>query len=284
MIKPTDDNLISEDTIRFLIRILSQAAREKERLTYNKAAEKIERRFDFSRIFRTRMGLLAGRMMDKILEQEPSAPLLNMLLVREDTRYPGKGVQGYLVNRYPKKRWLKEQECLKTHRDRWRDLADKAVEEVYNYGRWDDLCEDLYVNDIEGKEKDGLRYGRKGEGRNHKKLRLWVKANPDQIEKKLDIVETDTEVELRSGDRVDVCYYAKKKIVAIEVKSRDSNCADLCRGIYQCIKYKAVLRAQENRSIRSLLVTECKLTDDLRKLADRLGVRHLVVPPKRELE
>ena len=287
MVRPTDDKLLNDDTIRFLTRLLIQAARNRSKLTYGEAAKRLEEKFRFSRIFRTRMGPLAGTMMDKILEQEPLAPLLNMLLVRKDTGYPGKGVQGYLIDHYPKRRWLKQQECSKIHRDRWRGLADEATEEAYNYGRWDDIYNNLYGNGgglPEGKEKDGLRYGRKGEGENHKSLRLWVEANPDQVEKRLDIIEAETEVELLSGDRVDVVYRSKKKIVAIEVKSRDSNWADLRRGIYQCIKYKAVLGAQENRSIRSLLVTERELDDDLEELADRLGVKHLVVLPRRELE
>ena len=239
----------------------------------------MEEKFRFSRIFRTRMGTLAGVMMDRILEQEPSAPLLNMLLVRKDTWYPGKGVQEYLRKRYPEEEWPEKLERSKTYRDRWRDLADEAVEEVYDYD-WDDIFNDLYRNGRVGKEKDGLRYRRNGEGKNHKELRLWVEANPDRIEKRLDIIEAETEVELLSGDRVDVVYHSKKKVVAIEVKSRDSDWADLRRGIYQCIKYKAVLRAQQKHSVRSLLVTECELPDDLKELADRLDVKHFICSTK----
>ena len=82
--------------------------------------------------------------------------------------------------------------------------------------------------------------------------------------------------ELLSGDRVDVVYFADEQVLAIEVKSRDSNRADLLRGIYQCIKYGAVLRAQEDgaREVRTLLVTETALPDDLARVANRLDVRH----------
>ena len=74
-------------------------------------------------------------------------------------------------------------------------------------------------------------------------------------------------------------YYANDEVLAIEVKSRDSNWADLQRGIYQCVKYQAVLRAQERgeRTIRTLLVTESDLRPDLENLARRLGIRHLQV-------
>ena len=130
-----------------------------------------------------------------------------------------------------------------------------------------------------GREKDGLRYGRGGEGKNHKSLREWTMKNPRWIMKSID-VESDTEVQLLSGDLIDVVYRTPdgKQIVAIEVKSRDSDEHDLRRGIYQCIKYKAVLCAQNcaekvrDCSVRSLLVTEEKLPGDLRKIAKSLDI------------
>ena len=71
-------------------------------------------------------------------------------------------------------------------------------------------------------------------------------------------------------------YYANDRILAIEVKSRDSNWADLQRGIYQCVKYQAVLRAQVQgeRTVRSLLVTGSELRPDLANLATTPDIRH----------
>ncbi len=84
-----------------------------------------------------------------------------------------------------------------------------------------------------------------------------------------------------SGDRVDVVFCAEREIVAIEVKSRDSNWADLRRGIYQCVKYKAVLLAQDDcLPVDSWLVTETALDGDLKALAKKLGVKHKVISLK----
>ena len=131
-----------------------------------------------------------------------------------------------------------------------------------------------------GQERDGLRYGRSGEGENHRRLRKWVKRNPDEVVRGLRNVKTKTEVPLLSGDRVDVVYCANGTIIAIEVKSRDSNKDDLLRGIYQCVKYGAVLSAEnlENSvQVSTLLVTESQLPEDYRELAERLNVEHCVV-------
>ena len=130
-----------------------------------------------------------------------------------------------------------------------------------------------------GREKDGLRYGRGGEGKNHKFLRESVMKNPHWIMKSIDVI-SKTEVRLPSGDLIDVEYRTRdgRQIVAIEVKSKDSNEHDLERGIYQCVKYRAVLRAHNcaenvrDCSVRSLLVTEEELFGDLRKIAKSLDI------------
>lgn len=127
-----------------------------------------------------------------------------------------------------------------------------------------------------GAEHDGLGLGRSGEGENHRRLRLCVAKHPHKLFDDLGRVESKTEYDLPSGDRVDVIYNLKRKniIIAIEVKSRDSNEADIKRGIYQCVKYHAVLGAVEYslRSIKVYLVTETPVQGNLAKLAKRLKI------------
>ena len=103
---------------------------------------------------------------------------------------------------------------------------------------------------------------------------------PSLVRPGLRAENTDTEVELLSGDRVDVVSKINDRVIAIEVKSRDSNYADLRRGVYQCVKYKAVLEAQDirdNPTVESWLVTEAKLPGELFRLAGRLGVKKKVI-------
>lgn len=107
-----------------------------------------------------------------------------------------------------------------------------------------------------------------------------MQNHPERIAKGLRDVEAETEVELLSADRVDVVYRSPREVVTIEVKSRDSNWPDLRRGVYQCVKYRAVMEAQEEgsgRAVRSLLVTESPLPADFKQTARRLNVTHLHV-------
>jgi hypothetical protein len=66
------------------------------------------------------------------------------------------------------------------------------------------------------------------------------------------------------------------------VKSFISNSADVERGIWQCVKYQAVLEAMQavkglQGDVRVLLVTQNKLTDILMSLKNTLGVETTVV-------
>lgn len=93
-----------------------------------------------------------------------------------------------------------------------------------------------------------------------------------------------------SGDIADLMLdgVASNRRVCVEVKSRISDEADLIRGLFQCVKYKAVLRAQEryeaarsadyaSREIITILATECPLAPALVALARLIDVPVKVV-------
>lgn len=65
--------------------------------------------------------------------------------------------------------------------------------------------------------------------------------------------------------------------VAAEVKSSLSNSADVVRGLFQCVKYRAVMAAAQAaeglaRDARAVLVLEGKLGQELIPLRNILGV------------
>lgn len=51
------------------------------------------------------------------------------------------------------------------------------------------------------------------------------------------------ECKLKSGDIPDVLFKNEKFCIAVEVKSRISDEEDLQRGLFQCVKYRAILEA-----------------------------------------
>ena len=283
-ITPTHENLKSARATKPLTAWLVHAARSCGTMTYGQAKRRLECDCGFGVMWGVAPGRVAGAAMNAILEEVPDAPLLNVLLVRSDSGLPGSGAVGYLASRYPNRRWLRRDNA---HKDtRWRELVEYEAARVYEYDRWKEVYRLVYGRrlpaadeDLTGKERDGTGRGG-GEGVNHRALRLKVTREPSLVRRGLRPKNTETEVELLSGDRVDVISVAKDGTVAIEVKSRDSNWNDLRRGVYQCVKYRAVIAAQDVRrkpTVESWLVTETKLPGELRALARRLGVRTKVI-------
>ena len=127
-------------------------------------------------------------------------------------------------------------------------------------------------------------FGGGGEGVEHKTLKELVHKDCHKIlravrGRRVKVTDRQMEYDLPSGDRVDVSARDQESVCwHIEVKSKISSAADLERGLYQCVKYKAVAEAMERvartkRSVESLLVIEDDLPSaTLKDLAEKLGV------------
>ena len=277
------ENLATARATEPVMRWLIGAARHRTTLTYGEAASRLRDECGFRQIFPVLMGVAVGQMQYRIRAIDPSAPLLHVLMVRGDTGEPGDGAGEFLVERFPDEELLRASSVCTEHPTLWSHVVGVAAREVYNYSGWEALYRWLFGTFVPDPyyatppaEGGGVPRGGAGEAENHRNLRLWVMENPAMVDPGFRGATATTEEELLSGDRVDVVYFADEQVLAIEVKSRDSNRADLLRGIYQCIKYGAVLRAQEDgaREVRTLLVTETALPDDLARVANRLDVRH----------
>ena len=87
----------------------------------------------------------------------------------------------------------------------------------------------------------------------------------------------EREYPLPSGDRLDVYFETSDCRYAIEVKPSTSPDDDITRGIFQCVKYKAVMEAirkigYDKYAVKTLLVTASGLSERNKKLAEALNV------------
>ena len=266
---------------------LIQAAKDRSSLSYGTAKVRLETECNFETIFSAMMGKPCGALMDMIHTDYPQAPLLNVLMVRSSDGYAGPGAGSYMANWFAEPR-LAEEGIHVSDKRLWRSYADKAASEVYAYGdKWDEVFRKVFGEQWSpepprlGKEKDGTKFGKGGEGPNHKALRFWTKANPGRIDPKYATFRTETEVVLESADRVDVVFYGRNATIALEVKSMDSNYDDLRRGVFQCIKYRAVMKAMDirhNPPVEAVLVTQHPLPGDLKAIMREHDIRHFKAP------
>ena len=298
----TNENLQEyglEPTMRHLIAV----ALDNDTATYGDIKEMLETEADFSTVFATRIGFVAGELMNLLQHVEPKAPLINVLVVNQIDRQPSRGAGGYMAARFgiPK---LAKAGAKERHPKLWEETYQRAAAEVYAYGaqNWAKLFKRAFSNKLtldeikqkrdkrkEGSENDGLdynkrKYGNGGEGKHHKALRLWVEANPGAIRKGFADANTDTEVDLLSGDRVDVVYRCKEKTIVLEVKGRKSNELDMQRGVYQCIKYRVVMAAmdvRDNPPVEAFLVTETEVSGEIAGLLRLHKIKHFKAPKDR---
>jgi len=124
-----------------------------------------------------------------------------------------------------------------------------------------------------------------GESEDHRRLKEYVAGNPRLLGLPAN-TSGKTEYSLPSGDSVDVHFQAKCECVAAEVKAKRSLEADILRGIFQCIKYRAVMEACQvlkgvPQGARAVLVLEGALPDRLVPLRSKFDVEvHEHVVPK----
>lgn len=145
--------------------------------------------------------------------------------------------------------------------------------------RWNDVLERLSLQPPPTKTPSDS-FGKGGESEAHKKLKEYIRQHPEIVGATQEW-KSFIEYPLPSLDEIDVVFKNADSCIAVEVKSKisDGYPADYERGIYQTIKYGALLAAMVlddqydiPPNVRSVLVLESELPQQYRKLAERLRV------------
>jgi hypothetical protein len=125
------------------------------------------------------------------------------------------------------------------------------------------------------------------ESKEHKALKAWVIKSPRHFKAYGTFKSGKNEHCLSSGDRLDAYFDNGKQYLAVEVKASHTSDAELMRGVYQCVKYKAVRRAECIATRRAplgdaVLVSTRKPNKQLRALLKRLHLDFVLVPKEAE--
>ncbi|MEJ8563209.1 hypothetical protein QTO30_19670 [Yoonia sp. GPGPB17] len=275
---------LASDGARYALGLLLQRVTEGDEpfVTYKEIVDLLQSPLKIPIIFPIHIGAVAGQLMSDVHAIDPQAPLINALVTRADG-LPDKGF-GSFYNPARTKVTDRTWEQL-ARKERLSVLAEIRAS-VRRYPDWDDVFRKAYgvplselkplksFAELDGKtpETGGGRGG--GESDEHKALKIWASANPAVLGIAASML-AQPEAKLLSGDRVDVLFSDGKDFVAIEVKSCRSGPDDWQRGIYQCLKYMAILRAQEYpvpAKVSAVLLTEAEVTPKLKARAKALGV------------
>ena len=119
--------------------------------------------------------------------------------------------------------------------------------------------------------------GGQGESELHREFKVFVAGHPELV--KVTTLTTPAAIEhcFPSSDIVDVLFTSRTTMVAVEVKSRLSAESDILRGLFQCVKYRALLDAvvaveQQEVATRAVLALQGEFPESLRIIATTLGI------------
>jgi hypothetical protein len=214
-----------------------------------------------------------GQSLERLSKAWKSkVPPIQCLVVNKSTGLPGEGIGWFLV---------KKEDFATLPLRQKRSIVEAELQHVFSYSRWQEVLKAL---ELEPTASDFTPFVCKatggfggGESEDHKALKAYVAQNPNVIGLGANTPTGTTEFPLPSGDSLDVSFNGKKVWVAAEVKSSISGEGDIVRGLFQCVKYRAVMEAvllTESRpqNARALLVLESKLPHSLIPLRNMLGV------------
>lgn len=215
-----------------------------------------------------------GQTMERLSKAwKDKVPSIQCLVVNKNTGLPGEGIGWFL---------MKKAEYSKLPTRQRRAIVDAELQHIYAYPHWREVLNTLSLAPVNYNFQASLRgastlLGGGGESEQHKALKEYVAMTPAVVGLAATHPIGTVELSLPSGDCLDVSFNGKGPWVAAEVKSALSNEADLIRGLFQCVKYRAVMEAvllveSKPQNARAVLVLESRFPRSLLPLRNLLGV------------
>ena len=219
-----------------------------------------------------------GRSLEQLsLEWGELVPPLTLLVISKNAGEASIGVDPFLEHYVDK---TLHQDLTPENRAA---LIRRVRDDVYAYPHWDEVLAHFGQVPVE----ITLRHApielpqpspiEGGESEAHANLKHFVAAHPELFAS-IGIFGVGSEEKLLlSADRVDVLFENADQALIVEVKPADADLGELTRGLFQCVKYMAVLRATYDLAarlvnVRAVLVTPQPIPARLRAAAERLGV------------
>lgn len=269
--EPLTGDKLYQQRARQALPLLIRQAQAEEPITYENLASELQ--MPNPRNLNYVLGSI-GKTLNNLAEAwAEGVPPLQCLVVNKGSGFPGEGISWFIRDLA---------DYNKLSRRQRRQVIDTELTKIYGYKKWHKVLKEFGLKPAQQdfsvfnkKASAGGRGG--GESKEHLELKKYVSAHPQSIGLPFNISPGDIEHNLPSGDTLDVFFENKKEHIGVEVKSVCSDVADLTRGLYQCIKYQAVLEARlaatgKPQNVRTILVLGGHLPSELFPLKNILGV------------
>jgi hypothetical protein len=234
---PIDGDQLYHQRARAAFPVLVRQAWNEQPISYSDLAEELG--MPNPRNLNDVLGAI-GRTIELLSEAFGAIPPIQFLAVQKNSGVPGVGISAY-VSSIPDFKGL----------SLWqkRRLAGEAHSKIWSYPRWREVLMAVGLEalppslDEEGLAAAGAYEFGAGESAAHKELKALIASAPTMLGLKTTILSTTVEHALPSGDSIDVLLKAPGLWIAVEVKTESAPSQEILRGLFQCVKYRVLLKA-----------------------------------------
>jgi hypothetical protein len=221
---------------RLVLPLLVRQAKAGKEIYYSKLAPEVN--MPNPRNLNYVLGAIGNALVELGRRTGRQIPVLNCIVLNKTNGLPGNGVSVFIT----------KAEYSKLTRTQKLNVVQKALMDIYTYPNWDWVLNELGLEPAIGltpEDLDGAgRTGGSGESEEHRTFKDYIARHPEVLGLS-GVGKGITEVILPSADRLDVIFEQGELLIAVEVKSDKSNCLDIVRGLFQCVKYKSLIEAKQ---------------------------------------
>ena len=198
-------------------------------------------------------------------------PPIQCVVINKATKLPGEGGIVWFIS---------PTDFGKLNNTQKQRVVAAQLTKIYTFQDWDWVLQQLELDPVPTNLDDELkeaRNGRGGESEQHRKFKAFISKNPSVLGLSADLANGQQEYSRPSADTVDVLFTDKDLKVGVEVKSSISKTADILRGLFQCVKYKHLIEAEQTvndefPNSRIILALQGKFPDELTLVKNLLGI------------
>lgn len=276
-----DGTKIYQERAKRALPLLVAQAKAKNTITYGQFAKEMD--MPNPRNLNKVLGAVGSELKKLGKEWGEEIPPLTCLVINKLEKTPQRGIGFYMP----------PEEFEKLSPARQEEVLHHLNSDIWDYKRWDDVLRHFGLEPIVPAKSKAIeaivreaKYGKGGgESEDHRRLKEYIKENPNL----LGLPQTlggQTEYMFLSNDEIDVLFKSNVAWVGVEVKASRSDPADILRGIFQCVKYKALIEAaqrfeQVHVEGRVILVLGGTLPPELQATIGllKIDLRELIVVP-----
>ena len=218
------------------------------------------------------LGAIGNALIDLTERTKIEIPAIQCIVVNKKEELPGEGI-GWFISKT---------DFSKLNRTQKQKVVAAQLTQISAFQKWDWVLAELGLEQLKPNLDKVInaakaKRGSGGESEQHKKFKDFISKNPSAVGLKPNLDNGLQEYKLISADTIDVLFTDKDLKIAVEVKSLISDTSDILRGLFQCVKYKHLLEAEQaiNNIIpncKVILALEGQLPNDLKLIKNILGI------------